>query len=264
MTEADAPIHSSKNPLFRRFRSMKEGGDGLCLLEGPKLVEEALLSGIAVLEAAAAPRAGRSERGRRVLAALREGGVPVRAMDERLVDALSEAETSQGLLALARRPEFAEESLFPPGALVVVAVGVQDPGNLGGLLRTAEAARASGAYLTEGTADPFSWKALRGSMGSAFRLPHLRGLLPGEAVRRARERGLAVLAAAADGDVPYDRADLRRPFALLLGREGGGLPEELVRSADERLAIPLAGPVESLNVGVAAGILLFEAARQRR
>ncbi len=213
---------------------------------------------------AAAPRAEKSERGARLLAALQARGTPVHRMAEGLVASLSEAEASQGLLALARRPTFDEAALYRATPLVVVAVGVQDPGNLGGLLRTAEAAGATGAYLTAGTADPFSWKALRGSMGSAFRLPHVRGLTAEEALRRLRGHGLLVLATAADAEVAYDRADLRRPFALLLGSEAAGLPDEVVRGADQRLAIPMRGPVESLNVGVAAGILLFEAARQRR
>lgn len=265
MTDAAAPIRSRSNFIFRRFRTLKDrGADELCLIEGPRLLEEALASGIELVEVAAAPRAEAREGATRLLAALRARGTPVHRMAEGLVAALSEAETSQGLLALARRPTFEEAALYRGTPLVVVAVGVQDPGNLGGLLRTAEAAGATGAYLTAGTADPFSWKALRGSMGSAFRLPHVRGLTPEEAARRLRGHGLLLLATAADADVAYDRADLRRPLALLLGREGVGLPDELVRGADQRVAIPMRGPVESLNVGVAAGILLFEAARQRR
>lgn len=265
MADLDTPIRSRSNPLFRRFRALKDRGDAdLCLLEGPKLLEEALLSGTALVEVVAAPRTETGGRDDRLLATVRERGTPVRRMDADLVALLSEAETSQGVLALARRPAFDEEALFRGTPLIVVAVAVQDPGNLGGLLRTAEAAGATGAYLTAGTADPFSWKALRGSMGSALRLPHVRGLPAGEAVRRLRERGVAVVATTARGDASYDRADLRRPMALLLGGEGAGLPDELVRAADETLSIPTHGHVESLNVGVAAGILLFEAARQRR
>jgi TrmH family RNA methyltransferase len=265
MADLDAPIRSRSNPLFRRFRALKDRGEAdLCLLEGPKLLEEALLSGIALVEVAAAPRTKAGERVDRLLASVRERGTPVRRMDADLVAALSDAETSQGVLALARRPAFDEDALFRGTPLIVVAVAVQDPGNLGGLVRTAEAAGATGAYLTAGTADPLSWKALRGSMGSALRVPHVRGLPADEVVRRLRERGVALLATTALGPVPYDRADLRRPFALLLGGEGSGLSDELVRGADQALSIPMHGRVESLNVGVAAGIVLFEAARQRR
>jgi RNA methyltransferase, TrmH family len=265
MADALSEVQSRQNPLFRRFRALKEKGAAeLCLVEGPKLLEEAAASGVEVVEVAATAGAERAERSRRVLSRLRDAGAAVRRMHPDLVAALSEAETTQGVLALVRRPAFGEEALYRAPALLVIAVGIQDPGNLGGLLRTAEAAGATGAYLTPGSADPFSWKALRGSMGSAFRLPHVARVAAPEAVRRARARGLAVLATAADGETVYDRADLRRPVALLLGREGSGLPEELVRAADQRLRIPLPGPVESLNVGVAAGVLLFEAARQRR
>jgi len=265
MADLDIPIRSRSNPLFQRFRALKDRGAGdLCLLEGPKLLEEALLSGVALVEVVAAPRTETGERGNRLLTSLRERGTVVRRMEADLVAALSDAETSQGVLALARRPAFDEDAIFRGAALIVVAVGVQDPGNLGGLLRTAEAAGATGAYLTAGSADPLSWKALRGSMGSALRVPHVRGLAADEVLRRLRARGVAVLATTALGHVPYDRADLRRPFALLLGGEGAGLPEELVRGADEGLSIPMHGRVESLNVGVAAGIVLFEAARQRR
>jgi TrmH family RNA methyltransferase len=144
-----------------------------------------------------------------------------------------------------------------------VAAGVQNPGNLGGLLRTAEAAGATGAILTAGCADPLSWKALRGSMGSAFRLPHLRGLAIGDALSALEARGIAVLATAADGERRYDEADLRGPVALVVGSEGAGLPAAVCRRAAARLRVPLAGPVESLNVGVAAALVLFEAARQR-
>jgi TrmH family RNA methyltransferase len=140
---------------------------------------------------------------------------------------------------------------------------VQNPGNLGALLRSAEAAGATGALLTAGCADPLSWKALRGSMGSAFRLPHVRGLALEAALEALEARGVRVLATASDGERRYDEADLRGPVAILVGREGSGLPPAARRLAAASLRIPLRAPVESLNVGVAAALVLFEAARQR-
>jgi RNA methyltransferase, TrmH family len=145
-----------------------------------------------------------------------------------------------------------------------VAVGVQDPGNVGALLRTAEAAGASGAYLTGGSADAFSWKALRGSMGSAFRLPHFRVRAAVAVVERLRQAGLRLVGTDAGASAPYDRADLRGPVALFVGAEGSGLPADVLDTLDERVSVPMAGAVESLNVAVAAGVLLFEAARLRR
>ena len=258
-------LRSRANPLYKRLRALKErAGEGeLCLLEGPRLVLEALAAGLTVVEAAASSRAEASPAGPAALAALRQREVPVRRMAPELVSSLSEAETSQGLLALARRPSFREEQIFDGTPLVLVADGVQNPGNLGGLLRTAEAAGASGAVLAAGCADPFSWKALRGSMGSAFRLPHVRGGSIERLLDALDERGIAVLATAADGERRYDETDLRGPVALVVGAEGAGLAPAVRQRAAARLRIPLEKPVESLNVGVAAALVLFEAARQR-
>ncbi|HSD26587.1 MAG TPA: RNA methyltransferase [Vicinamibacteria bacterium] len=258
-------LRSRANPLYKRLRALKEraGERELCLLEGPRLVLEALEAGLAVVEAAASERAESSPAGPAALAALRQSGVPVRAMSAELVASLSETETSQGVLALARRPSFPEEGMFEGTPLVLVADGVQDPGNLGGLLRTAEAAGASGAILALGCADAFSWKALRGSMGSAFRVPHLRGVSIEQALDALDARRIPVLATAPDGERRYDEVDLRGPVAVVVGAEGAGLAAAVLERATARLRIPLSGAVESLNVGVAAALVLFEAARQR-
>jgi len=263
---APETLRSRANPLYKRLRALRDKGAaaGLCLIEGPKLALEALGAGLGVVEAAAAPRAETTPTGTAALQALRARGVPVRRMTAELLASLSEAETSQGLVAVAERPAFELAAVLSgPAPLVLVIDGVQNPGNLGALLRSAEAAGATGALLTAGCADPLSWKALRGSMGSAFRLPHVRGLALEAALEALAARGLRVLATASDGELRYDEADLRGPVAIVLGREGSGLPPAAQRRAAARLRIPLHAPVESLNVGVAAALVLFEAARQR-
>lgn len=260
-------IRSRSNPLVRRLRGLKEKSDDeLCLVEGPKLLWEALRAGVAIVEIAATTRWEAAGSSQPLRTELLERGLRIRSLADDVLDSLSETEASQGILALATRPHFDESALVPEhgAALLVVAVGIQNPGNLGGLLRTAEAAGATGACLTEGTADPFSWKALRGSMGSAFRLPHVRGGDPEAILMRLRGQGLRIVATVAEDGAPYASAKLAGRVALVFGSEGPGLPAGLLRLADERVTIPLHPPVESLNVGVAAGILLFEAARQRR
>jgi TrmH family RNA methyltransferase len=262
---AETIIRSRTNPLIKRLRALKERGTGsdLALLEGFTLVEEGLAAGLQFVEAAVTPAAEETARGQDLVRQLSLRRVAVRRVGEAVLASLSEAETSQGLLALARRPSFDEEALYAGAPLVIVAVGLQNPGNVGAVLRAAEAAGATGAYFTRGTADPFSWKALRGAMGSAFRLPHVRGLAAGEVLERLRRRHVVILAAgASDGD-RYDSVDLRRPVAFLLGQEAGGLDADLAAGTDGRITIPMAGGAESLNVAVAAGVLLFEAARQR-
>jgi TrmH family RNA methyltransferase len=234
-------------------------------VEGLRLAEEVLAAHAVVVEAAISSQVFASTRGQDLVRALEASGVRPRLLDDRVLRDLSEVQTSQGIVAIARRPVFVEEDLFrhrPP--LLAVLAGLQDPGNLGAVLRTAEASGASGAYLAAGTADPFSWKALRGAMGSAFRLPHLRGLEPEAVLERLRSRGIASIATVAEGGMPFDRVDFGRPVALWLGNEGAGLPAAVVQAAEERVTIPMAARVESLNVAVAAGVLLFEAARQRR
>jgi TrmH family RNA methyltransferase len=267
MTPEEETVRSRANPYFKRLRALKERGAGpegeLCLLEGSKLVDEALAAGVVITEVAASPRAEMRPAAAATLGALRARRIPVRRMAEGLLASLSEAATTQGLVALAQRPVFEEDRLYHGTPLILVAVGIQDPGNLGGLLRTAEAAGATGAYLTEGCADPFSWKALRGSMGSAFRLPHVRGLSAPAVLDRLAERAVPALATSTDGETRYDDVDLAAPAALIFGTEGAGLADDIVRRAAARLRVPLVEEVESLNVGVAAGLLLFEAARQR-
>ena len=267
MTPEEETVTSRANPLFKRLLALKKRGvapeGDLCLLEGPKLLDEAMAAGARIVEAAVASGAEERPAAAKSLGALREQGVPVRRLTKRLLASVSDAGTTQGVLALAGRPAFNEARLFDGTPLIVVAVGIQDPGNLGGLLRTAEAAGATGAYLCEGCADPFSWKALRGSMGSAFRFPQVRGLTVDAVLDRMRDRGVPALAATVDGETRYDQSDLRSAVALVFGSEGAGLPQQVARRAHARLRVPIARPVESLNVGVAAGLLLFEAARQR-
>jgi TrmH family RNA methyltransferase len=262
---ADTVIRSRTNPLVKRLRALKEraAGTDLALLEGFTLVEEALASGASIVEAALSTRAAATAAGREITARLAAAGVAVRLLDDAILASLSETETSQGLLALAGRPRFDEEAIYSGLPLVVVAAGLQNPGNVGALLRAAEAAGATGAYLAAGSADPLSWKGLRGAMGSAFRLPHVRGLSTVEAIARLRGRGVTVLAAMAAGGERYDSVDMTGPVAVVLGQEAGGLPKEAAARAHRRITIPMGGRAESLNVAVAAGVLLFEAARQR-
>ena len=155
------------------------------------------------------------------------------------------------------------DALASRSALVVVAHDVQDPGNVGGIMRTAEAAGATAFVATASTADPFGWKALRGSMGSALRLPIARGEIA-DVLRALRTAGVETSALAPRAGRPLFDADFRQPSALILGSEGAGLPQDVLQQVDRHVTIPMQQPVESLNVGVAAALVLYEAYRQRR
>lgn len=259
------PITSRNNPAVKRFRALRDRGDdeGLCVLEGVKLVQEALDAGLEIKEAAMAVRLRATAHGTVVAERLAAAGAPLLEMADDVLAAVSDVEQDQGVVAVARRRVFAEEALVQGTPLLLVAADIQNPGNVGALLRTAEAAGATGAYLAS-CADAWSWKALRGSMGSTFRLPHrqVEEALP--VLAGLRRRGVRIYATSSTRALAYDQADLRGPTAIVLGNEGAGLDKELARQADATLSIPMTGGAESLNVAVAAGILLFEAARQRR
>jgi TrmH family RNA methyltransferase len=170
-------------------------------------------------------------------------------------------EHPQGIAALVEAPRFTVEAMLKGIPLVVIAAGLQDPGNLGTLVRSAEAFGASGMILLPGTVSLWNAKTLRASSGSAFRLPVVT-LSVEDAFATLRAHGVRIFAAVArDGD---SEADLRRPSALLVGDEGSGLPEAWVARADARMTIPLPGAVESLNAAIAGSVLLYEAMRQRK
>jgi TrmH family RNA methyltransferase len=173
-------------------------------------------------------------------------------------------EHPQGVAALVEAPQFTVQAMYQNSSggipLVVIAAGLQDPGNLGTLIRSAEAFGATGMILLPGTVSLWNAKTLRASSGSAFRLPVVARTAD-DAFATLRSRGIRIFAAVArDGD---SEADLRGPSALLVGNEGSGLPDAWIEKADARVTIPLPGAVESLNAAIAGSVLLYDAMRQR-
>jgi TrmH family RNA methyltransferase len=177
--------------------------------------------------------------------------------------ALSPARTASGCLAVTGiKPTALDDALVPAPQLIVCAVNVQDPGNVGAIVRVAEAAGATAVLACGTSANPFGWKALRGSMGSAFRLPVVAHVPTGSALTAARRSGCRLIATVLSGEPP-DQLALTGPIALFVGAEGQGLPDDVLSACDDRIAVPMTAPVESLNVAVATGIILYEARRQR-
>ena len=257
------PITSRRNPLVVRFRRAARrdaGVDSTVLLEGPRLVEDALAAGVrvdvAAVSTAPAPRIS-------ALARRLEPVTRVVRATAAVMDALSPVSTPSGLVALATlRPSRVEDAMRISRPLVVGLSGVQDPGNTGAVIRAVEAGGASGV-VTAGGADPLGWKALRGAMGSAFRLPIARAGDPAAVRRLASAHGLRVIAAAPQGGTPLDEVDLTGPCLVWLGAEGSGIDPDTAATADDMVSIPMRPPVESLNIAVAAALIVYEAARQR-
>ncbi|HHI79647.1 MAG TPA: RNA methyltransferase [Planctomycetes bacterium] len=256
-------IRSARNAKLKILREAREGGE-LLVAEGVRLVGDGLAAGLRPVALFVAPGLERSELGRGLLEELR--GRPLHELSDEVLAKVSRLKTPQGVLAVFERPRFEDEAFFAgEGAFLLVAAGVRDPGNMGALVRVAEAAGAKGVLVCEGSADPFRDKALRGSSGSAFRLPLRAGIAPAALVAMLRARGGTLLGLDAHEGEDLFEADLGpAPRAYVLGGEGAGLPGALADQLDRKLRIPMAPSVESLNVSVAAGIVLFEELRRAR
>jgi TrmH family RNA methyltransferase len=258
-------ITSRHNPIVARIRAVTRGETaGLLLLDGIHLVLEAMAAGLSIRQAAVVAGASDRPELQNVLTRLENLHVDVVTVGASVMTALSPVRSSSPVVAVAERPRIDAGRVYGATPLAVVAIDVQDPGNLGAIVRVAEAGGATGFVAAGASADPFGWKALRGSMGSAFRLPiisHRDGMAAVDDARRRRCRIVAL--------VPRDGRSLfatnfTGPVAVLIGGEGQGLTGPLVEAADERVTIPMQAPVESLNAAVTAALVVYEAHRQRQ
>lgn len=258
-------ITSTRHPLVQAIRLAGEhprrDPERRIVLDGPRLIEEALDAGI-VIEAALIADDTQDPAGSPLGARLTAAGARVCRATLRVVQAAGRVVTSQGIVALARRPSPPDAAvLSSPGLLLLVADGIQDPGNLGTMVRTAAAAGASAVAVTEGSADPFQPKAIRASMGAAFRIPVLG--LEGPALRAALvSAGARVIVADVRGEEVYASVPVDPPLVIVVGNESAG-PDPAWFQIGTRVRIPILGPVESLNAAVAAGVLLYESVRRR-
>jgi TrmH family RNA methyltransferase len=241
------------------FRRGELTAQGECAIEGVKLLEEALRSGqrldTVFFSESARPLA---EKLLPQIGARTETLV----LPNVLFNSIVPSDAPQGVAALVKLAVFSSVQLLDRSndGPFLVAAGLQDPGNLGTILRSAEAFGAAGIFLTEGTVSPYNSKVLRGSAGSIFRLPFLQ-ISSADLIPLLRARGVRLLATSSHQGTPLPQIAWTLPLAIFIGNEGAGLSRELMRKMDETLAIPQASQVESLNAGVAASIVLYEAAR---
>ena len=258
-------IEGRHNALVKELRKAFARGeptsDGYCAIEGTRILEEAIRSGLRFRAVFFSQSA--ENKAERLLPQI-GAHVETLLLPDKLFATAVPTESTQGVAALVRWKEFSLDDVLAKaqsGPLLAVA-GVQDPGNLGTILRSAEAFDAAAVVLAEGTVSPFNPKVVRASAGSVFRLPLARTKLDA-AVARFREHGLRLIGTSSHKGVPVDQAKLDGPLVIFVGSEGAGLPRDLVSQMDELLVIPHSSRVESLNAGVAASIVLYEAARRR-
>lgn len=256
-------ITSAQNKRIQEVRRLgakrkEREAAGCYIAEGVRLVEEALAhADDCAYLLWSAPL---SDRARKLTDAFTAAGIPVEEITPQLMDSIAGTDSPQGVLAVMRMKTM---PLPEKAGLVIVADGIQDPGNLGTLFRTAAAAGADAVLLMPGCADEFSPKVIRSGMGTHFRLPIAR-MDWDQAEKWLRSiPGMRLYAADSDGGVSCWETDLTGPSALVIGSEGNGPCDRALAAADARILIPMPGKVESLNAGIAAGILIFEAVRQR-
>ena len=246
--------------LRRAFHEAAPTVKGEVAIEGMHLLEEAIRAGLKLSSVFVSESA--TERARKLLPQLSAHTETLLLPDEIFASAVP-TETPQGIAALVKVKSFAlDDALVPAPALLVIAAGLQDPGNLGTIVRSAEAFAATGLLLAERTVSPWNWKAVRASAGSMFRLPVIKVTLA-EALAEVKRRGLRVLATSSHKGTQIGECDLRGSVAIIIGNEGAGLPKDVLAQADEAVCIPQSPKVESLNAGIATSIILYEAARQR-
>lgn len=259
--------------LRRALRSPEPKGAGFIGIEGPHLIEEAMGAGLRFRAVFFPENTGFFYK---LSSASQFENCELLMVPSAILRSALETETPQLAAALIEPPDWTWAHLLPPeraqpllmpaekaAALLVVLAGLQDPGNLGTILRSAEAFGAHGVVSLPGTVSCWNQKAMRASAGSVFRLPVVAAGVD-ECFSRFRQAGVKVLSTALRDGTPAHLVDLTQPIALLIGNEGNGVPEEIAAQAAGAITIPCPGPVESLNASVAAGVLLYEASRQRR
>jgi TrmH family RNA methyltransferase len=275
-------IEGRHNPLVKQLRQafaraeLTDAGD--CAIEGLRILEEAIRSGLRF--SSVFFRESAEAAAERLLPQI-GAQVETLLLPDKLFDSLVPSESPQGVAALVRLKEFSLDDLTErlqvgPGLVgpIIALAGLQDPGNVGTILRSCEAFGSAGVILGEGTVSPFNSKVVRASAGSVFRLPiiHNHGQNPekeklaklADVCDRLSEKKVRLIATSSHKGTPLDQSDLKSSTAIFFGNEGSGLPRDLMARMDESIAIPHTAQVESLNAGVAASIVLYEAARQRK
>jgi TrmH family RNA methyltransferase len=252
--------------LRQAFAHAERTDEGDCAIEGLRIVEEAIRSGLRFK--AVFFKESAQNLAERLLPQI-GANVDTLLLPDKLFDPVVPSETPQGVAALVRVKDFSLDAVIERmnvGPIIVLA-GLQDPGNLGTILRSAEAFGSAGAVLGEGTVSLFNSKVIRASAGSIFRFPVLVAKAAGglESIcAKFKAQGVRLIATSSHKGAPLDQAKLSRPAAIFIGSEGSGLPRTLIAQMDETIAIPHTQQVESLNAGVAGSIVLYEAGRQRR
>jgi RNA methyltransferase, TrmH family len=261
------PITSRDNSIIKHLRALSDPKhrkkELVFLIEGVKMVEEALRDKAGVTMIVASP-ALVQHHGKGVIKLAENRSIDILWISDRLIDGISESKTPQPVMAVVAMKEHSEDKLFAHSSkLIVICHQLQDPGNLGTIIRTVEAVGAAGIAITPHTVDPYSAKVIRASMGSILRLPVVRIGDSSAFVKLCKQKGFQTVAAVVTGEKSHFDIDFKKPTVIILGQESAGLSQDIMAEVDLRVRIPMVETIDSLNVATSSAVVLYEAMRQR-
>lgn len=261
-------ITSESNPLIKKVKKLHSRAGrqkyGQYFVEGIRAVEQVLENGGPIEEVLYCEEVYRLQGGEALVNKLKESGIKTYQVSSHLFEKITDTAAPQYVLAvLAKEGYQLEQILENKDLLLVIVDGIQDPGNLGTIIRTADAAGAHGIILTKGTVDPYNPKSVRSTMGSIFSLPIIQAENAIELFKKLKASGIKLIGGSLQASTPYFKVDYRGKVALVIGSEAKGISEEVSRHIDLMVTIPMRGKVESLNAGIACGIILYKVVEQR-
>jgi len=263
-------ITSPHNQLIKLAASLKlkkyRDEFGLFIVEGVRLVEEAAHSSWLVQTCIYTEEALQQGRVQAIIRDLETKNCRMIQVPAIIYDKITDTKEPQGIMAIVQKYAYQLSEVFVSGQkpFFVVLDELQDPGNVGTIIRTAAAAGATGVVLTKGCTDVFANKVVRASMGSIFHIPIFEGLTSSEVISVFAQHEIGILATSLESSHIYFKVDFNKSIAVVFGNEGNGVSRQLLENAQDRLYIPLLGQVESLNVAASAAVILYEVVRQRQ
>ncbi|MHB8063081.1 MAG: TrmH family RNA methyltransferase [Ruminiclostridium sp.] len=260
-------IQSSQNNAIKEIKALhlrkNRDAQGLYFVEGIRFVSDAIANGQNIVKVIVSDKLESLNGGKELIKLVTAVCNDCSLVSEKLFKEISDTQTPQGILAVLKKREFVFDTAIEQGDSVVILDSLQDPGNVGTIIRTADAAGVSAVILAKGCVDLFSPKVLRATMGSVFHIPIFEGLYINETIDLLKKSGYKVIASHLAGQNNYFDEDLTGKSAIIIGNEANGISDETAEIADKLVKIPMPGRAESLNASVAASIMIYEIVRQK-
>ncbi len=262
-------ITSAQNKFIKEVKALSKKKDrvktGLFVAEGFRFVKSAIELNAEIMYVLYSDSIYRTDEGTEFINTLaKQSEIRVLEIEEKLMKELSDTQSHQGVLAVIKQPRFDWDDVVKKNGFILILDRLQDPGNLGTIVRTADAAGADGVITIKGTVDVYNPKVLRSTMGSVFEMPVLEGLEWEDVETKLKEAGYHLYATALENSVEYDAPNYLTGTAMIIGNEANGISSEILEASDTKVKIPIIGSAESLNAGVAAAVVMYEVLRQRR